>query len=46
MKDREPKQWHELLQIISEAKRDLEKAIAAEKATGQSADSSRQQKAP
>ena len=34
MKDREPKQWHELLQIISEAKR--EKAIAAEKATGQS----------
>lgn len=30
MKDREPKQWHELLQIISEAKRDLEKA------TGQS----------
>lgn len=36
MKDREPKQWHELLQIISEAKRDLEKAIAAEKATGQS----------
>lgn len=45
MKDREPKQWHELLQIISEAKRDLEKAIAAEKATGQR-DSSRQQKAP
>ena len=35
MKDREPKQWHELLQIISEAKQDLEKAIAAEKATGQ-----------
>lgn len=35
MKDREPKQWHELLQIISEAKRDLEKAIAAEKPTGQ-----------
>ena len=34
MKDREPKQWHELLQIISEAKRDLEKVIAAEKATG------------
>lgn len=32
MKDREPKQWHELLQIISE----VEKAIAAEKATGQS----------
>lgn len=31
MKDRGPKQWHELLQIISEAKRDLEKAIAAEK---------------
>lgn len=24
MKDREPKQWHELLQIISEAKRDLD----------------------
>lgn len=45
MKDREPKQWHELLQIISEAKRDLEKAIAAEKAQGR-ADSSRQQKAP
>lgn len=35
MKDREPKQWHELLQIISEAKRDLEKVIATEKATGQ-----------
>lgn len=46
MKDREPKQWHELLQIISEAKRDLEKAIAAEKATQGRADSSRQQKAP
>lgn len=35
MKDLEPKQWHELLQVISEAKRDLEKVIAAEKATGQ-----------
>lgn len=35
MKDREPKQWHELLQIISGAKRGLEKAIAAEKPTGQ-----------
>lgn len=35
MKDREPKQWHELLQIISEAKRDLEKVIAAEKAAEQ-----------
>ena len=35
MKDREPKQWHELLQIISEAKRDLEKVIAAEKDAGQ-----------
>lgn len=45
MKDREPKQWHELLQIISEAKRDLEKAIAAEKAQSR-ADSNRQQKAP
>ena len=45
MKDREPKQWHELLQIISEAKRDLEKVIAAEKARG-STDNSRQHKAP
>lgn len=35
MKDREPKQWAELLQIISEAKRDFEKLTAAEKPTRQ-----------
>lgn len=31
MSSGEPKQWAELLQIISEAKRDLEKLTAAEK---------------
>lgn len=31
MKDREPKQWHELLKILQDARKDLQEAIAAER---------------